>query len=709
MNASIKARNKPLILVVDAELVNRMLIQKALQNEGYDVITAENGQQALELTILQAPSVIIMDAIMPIMDGREACAAIHKQEKGLHTPILMLTSIDDVDSIEALFNLGATDFIIKPINLSLLCQRIRIALRTQQTDIDLYQHQRRQAHANKVARMGYWDWDITNNYLYWSDEVYDIFSITPGDYSNNREAFMAITDEDDQEKIKFATKQSLKFGIPYSIDHRVIRADKQIQIVHQDAELFRNESGEVVRMLGIVQDITEKHLAQEKIQHQAFFDSLTDLPNRTLFHDRLDHALEISSRTKKEVAVFIINLDRFKNINESLGHKIGDKFLQSVTDRLLQTTRKSDTVARIGGDEFAVIAEGIPSLDGVTNVANKLLHIMSQAHYIDENELFSTASIGIAISSKEACDKKACDNENLIKQADLAMIHAKGSGGNRYCFYNEEMKSQAYQSLILEKELRHALAQDELVVYYQPKVNVATGKIKGMEALIRWQHTKKGIVSPLEFIPIAEETGLIVPIGQWVLEQACKQTKAWHDKGYTDLVISINVSTRQFHQLNFVSEVESAINKSGINPNNVDLEITESCTMNNIESAIRLLKALRKTGISISLDDFGTGFSSLSFLNQLPLDTLKVDRAFIKDINAKRENSELARLIIAMAKSLSLNVVAEGIETEDHLEFLQENVCDEFQGFLFSRPLPADEFENLLIENLSTSAEECIS
>ena len=691
MDNNILERDKPLILVVDDELVGRIYIEKALLNESYDVITAENGQQAALLAKQHSPNMIVMDVMMPVMDGYQACRTIREQEQQLHVPILMLTGLDDIGSVEKSFDAGATDFIVKPVNLPIFKQRIRNGLKNRETDLELHQHQLRQAHAHKVARLGYWDWEVESNALYWSDEVYNLLSVLPGQFINNHEAFRSRTRPEDLDKIKQAVRQSLKQNTPYSVEYQVNRPDQKFQIIRQHADLIKNEAGKVVRFLGIVQDVTETHLAQEKIRHLAYYDSLTGLPNRTLFHERLDYVLRMARRTANNLAIFIIDLDRFKNINDSLGHDVGDKFLQSVAAKLKLVTRETDTMARLGGDEFALILDGVCSNEDVAKVAEKVLKILSKSHTIQGNELISTGSIGISISSAECLDK-----EDLIRQADLAMYKSKEGGGNQFCFYNEEMKSRAHQSMSLEKELRQALDNNELVVYYQPKISVRTGEIKGKEALIRWRHPEKGLIPPFDFIPVAEETGLIVPIGKWVQEQACKQTHLWHQQGFKDLLISINVSVRQFQHQGFIDDVGSVLDASCINRKFVDLEITESCTMDSTEASIRILNTLREMGIRISMDDFGTGFSSLSFLNQLPLDTLKVDRAFIKDINEDSENSELAKLIIAMAKSLGLSVVAEGVETQAQLNFLKNNECDEFQGYLASPPVPADEFEALL-------------
>ena len=689
----IHQRKTPRILVVDDELVGRIYIEKALIGEGYEVLMAENGQQAVEMTQQLGPDMVVMDVMMPVMDGYQACAAIREQENQLHVPILMLTGLDDIESVEKSFDAGATDFVVKPVNLPIFKQRIRHGLKTRETDLKLYHQQLRQIHAHKVAKLGYWDWDISTHEFYWSDEVYDLLSVGKDEFVDKREALQARLFPEDLKKLKYTLKQTLKYGTPYSLEHPINRPDGQFQMVYEHAELIKDELGQTIRLMGIVQDITDRYLAQQKIQYQAFYDELTDLPNRTLFSDRLDHALKMPGRNDEEVAVFIIDLDRFKNINDSLGHDIGDGFLKAAASKLKKIIRSNDTLARLGGDEFALIIEGVKSPDCVVKVAEKLLSVLSQPLIIDNNELISTGSVGIAISSKQIRDK-----DTLLKQADLAMYEAKRQGGNSYRFYNSEMKSYAYHLLKLENELRKALERKELILFYQPKCSVETGKIVGMEALVRWHHPEKGLVSPLDFIAIAEETGLIVPMGRWAIEEACRQTLSWHQQGFDHLIVSINISARQFHHKGFEDEVLDIIDNIGIKPACVDLEVTESCTMNNIDKAIRILKTFRNHGIRISMDDFGTGFSSLSYLNQLPLDVLKIDRAFIKDISIDTDNGELAKLIITMAKTLGLGVIAEGIETQYQLDFLKQYECDEFQGYLTSPPVPAEQFEKIMHE-----------
>ncbi len=694
MNEMASLRMPPLLLVVDDELVGRIYIEKALRSEGYDVITAENGQQAYEMAKQHSPNMIIMDVMMPVMDGYQSCVAIRAEEDQLKVPILMLTGLDDIDSVEKSFKSGATDFIVKPVNLAIFKQRVQHGLKMWQADLEIYQQHMRQSHAYKVAKMGYWDWDKETNKIYFSDEIYAMLDASRQEFSDPRALMDVRASADDLKKIRAAGEASIKYGVPYSIEHHIIRPDKQVQIIHHHAELIKNKQGQVIRLSGIVQDITERYLAEEKIRHQLYYDSLTDLPNRILFHEQLETALTMPSRITDGLAILFINLDRFKNINDSFGHDVGDKFLILLANKLNQKIRTTDLIARVGADEFALILEGISSNEGAEHVAKNLLSIFAETQTIDGYELIITASIGITVTSADNCDE-----EILLQQADLAMQHVKEVGGNQFCFYSEKMVSGAYDALIIEKELRQALERNELRVFYQPKVCVTTGKIKGMEALVRWQHPQKGLISPFHFISIAEETGQIIQIGQWVFEEACRQTKRWHTQGYDNLVVSINVSAKQFHQQDFVDQILKVIDDIAIDPHRIDLEVTESCTMTNIDKTISILKRFRELGIRISLDDFGTGFSSLSLLNKLPLDILKVDIAFIRDINEQGENGELAKLIISMAKTLGLKTVSEGVEEQYHIDFIKENGGDEYQGFLFSKPVPATEFEQILIKN----------
>lgn len=441
----------------------------------------------------------------------------------------------------------------------------------------------------------------------------------------------------------------------------------------------------------VVRDITERKRAEEKLLYMANYDGLTGLPNRALFRDRLSQAINHARAEKKIVAVVFFDLDQFKKINDSSGHHAGDQLLVGAATRLKSVTREIDTVSRFGGDEFMVILESIQNIDEVTDLVNKMLKEMEKPFLIDQQEVFVAASAGIALYPIDDVNLDA-----LVKNADTAMFRAKENGGNSYQFFQQEMNRKAVERLKIESALRYALEKSEFEVYYQPKINIKHNQIVGMEALLRWTHPVLGSVPPLVFIPILEETGMIMAVGDWVLENACKQTKLWHDAGYNKLTVSVNVSTRQFRQKDFDLRVKNIWEKCQFDPRFLELEITESVLVENMESATDLLISFHSMGVRISIDDFGTGYSSLSYLKRFPIDTLKIDRSFVRDVIEDVDDAVITEGIIALARSLQLQVVAEGVENLEQLQFLQELQCDEVQGYYFSRPLPSKDFESYL-------------
>ncbi len=658
------------------------------------LLTVTPLDEALLVYCKHGADMVILEMENELAHTTDLCRELCVSAQDEHLPILVSMDVSKANVISAVIDAGATDFLIFDDDDTILFrQRLRLAIRSLREYQTLRLHQERQEHAHRVAKIGHWDWDVENRKLYWSDEIYTLISIEKGAYRTNNAAYLSTLYEDDKERVLQATHNSLEYGTPYSLEHRVKRSDGRLQYVAQNAELIFNKKGDVIRMRGIMQDITERYLAHQKIEHQAYHDALTELPNRLLFHDRLVHALSLSDRSGMRVAIMFIDLDRFKAVNDTLGHKIGDGFLRKVSDNIRQNVRACDTLARLGGDEFALIVENVKNDEDVKLVAKKLINAISLPVQVEGHDLFPSGSVGISVSPE-----KCCDRDQLIREADVAMYHAKELGGSQYFMYTEDMQMRVNESLSIERELRDAIENKQLTVYYQPKVCVSSGRIRGMEALLRWQHPERGLIPPADFIPLAEKTGLIISIGKWVLREACQQAVHWHRSGYPDLTISVNVSVRQFNDTAFYDDVLNILDDTEIDPCKVDLEITESCTISNIQRTIGILQKLRDKGVSISLDDFGTGFSSLSFLNQLPLDALKVDRSFISDIEQSGRNGELAKLIIGIASSLQLNVVAEGVETENHLEFLRSNGCDEYQGFYLSPPVTSDEFEVLLMQ-----------
>jgi diguanylate cyclase (GGDEF)-like protein len=441
--------------------------------------------------------------------------------------------------------------------------------------------------------------------------------------------------------------------------------------------------------------IQQRTRADERVHHIAFHDDLTSLPNRLMLNQCLDQALSRHRRARSQLAILFMDLDRFKVINDSLGHEIGDVLLRQVADRLRAQLRDGDTVARMGGDEFVVLIENRENLMDISACARRLVEQLSLPYLLGKKDCHVTLSIGISIFPSDGGDSQA-----LLKAADVAMYRAKEMGRNNYQYYLPSMNVHTVERLELESDLSHALERGEFLLHYQPKVEIGTGMITGTEALLRWKHPLRGLISPMEFIPLAEETGLIVPIGEWVLATACAQNKIWQDQGTTKLGIAVNLSPRQFADTMLLSKLTRIIHSSGLDPSSLELEITEGVVMSHGVYGVEVLKKLKSIGVQIALDDFGTGHSSLAYLKRFPIDTIKVDRSFIRDIPADSGDMKIARAIIAMAHALRLKVVAEGVETADQLKFLRAQRCDAAQGYYLYRPLPVDEVANVLKLNL---------
>ncbi|MDH5301306.1 MAG: EAL domain-containing protein [Gammaproteobacteria bacterium] len=457
------------------------------------------------------------------------------------------------------------------------------------------------------------------------------------------------------------------------------------------------ENGQSVQQIvAVSRDVTERKETEERLTYLANYDSLTGLPNRALFRDRLRRAMLRAQRNNRRLALFFLDLDRFKNINDSLGHHAGDQLLRGVASRLEQFARRNDTIARLGGDEFTIILEDINNSDDAAIVAQKILEVMAPSYILDGHEVVASPSIGITLYPDDATDM-----QSLLKNADTAMYRSKEKGRNRYQFYTADMNAKAYEHLILENALRHALDREEFRLYFQPQIDLHTHGVIGIEALVRWEHPEKGLILPEQFVPFAEETGLIHPIGQWVLHAACKELVRWQKAGIPPLRMALNLSMRQFRQTKFVDMVREAIQEYQINPSLLELEITESFLAHNVEQTAETLHQLRDLGVHISVDDFGTGYSSLSYLKKFPLNTLKIDKSFVKDISTDPDGATIAEAIIALGQSLRLHVIAEGVETQEQVFFLRSRGCDRVQGFLFSRPLSSTEAMAWLKKNRS--------
>ena len=456
---------------------------------------------------------------------------------------------------------------------------------------------------------------------------------------------------------------------------------------------IRDSQGKITHFLALKEDITKRKWAEETIQHMAYYDPLTDLPNRMLFNDRLGQALAQARRKNHLVAILFLDLDRFKVINDTLGHTMGDLLLRSVAERLRKFTREGDTIARMGGDEFTFLLTGLNQVDEAVKTAQSILDVLKHPFNLEGHEVHITPSIGISIFPYDGND-----GVTLVKNADAALNRAKEQGRTNYQLYTPVMNAKAFERMTLENSLRKALEKGEFTLYYQPQVDLDSGEIIGMEALLRWEHPDLGLVSPAQFIPMAEETGLIVPIGEWVLRTACAQNKKWQELGYKPMHIAVNLSARQFNEKNLVDMISGVLRETGLDPQWLDLEITESVIMSHLESTIATMRDLHHLGIQISIDDFGIGYSSLSYLKKFPVHTLKIDQSFIREITTDPDDAAITAAVIAMGHSLKLKVIAEGVETMEQLQLLKGLKCDRMQGYLFSRPVPAQTITPLLME-----------
>lgn len=701
-----------LALVVDDDDGMRMTVSESLESAGLRVEEAENGALAVAAFERLAPDIVLLDVMMPEMDGFQACAALRKTPSAKHTPVLMMTGLDDLESINRAYDAGATDFITKPLNYVLLGHRVRYMLRArramlkvERTMDQLRRSERRRANAQRIARLGNWEWDAASNQLEVSDELCEIMALSPERFTGHHRELLHTVHIDDQETVAKAFERCLARGEAFSVEHRVVTDDGTERTIHQEAEAVRNPDDSIKRIIGTAQDITERKATEHKIVHLAYYDSLTGLPNRAFLREHLNHLVGQAKRYERSLAVLSMDLDLFKRINDSLGHSVGDHLLKLVAGRIATCMRDSDffiridpslsgaaipgsasgdTVARLGGDEFIMVLSDLRRPEDAAVAAQRIVDAMSKPFLIDDEEVYVTTSIGITIYPGDGGDV-----ETLLQSADAAMHHAKEHGRNCYQFYMNSMNTKASERLSLGNSLYRALERNEFELHYQPRVDIRKGMVVGAEALVRWWHPERGMVSPATFIPLAEENGVINALGEWVIREACKQGKRWQELALGRIQVAVNLSSRQFKDRGLARTIESALNDSALAPSLLEVELTEGTLMEDSQNNIAILSELKELGVHIALDDFGTGYSSLGYLNRLPIDVLKVDRSFVKDIAEGANSATIAAAVIALSRSLRLGVIAEGVETEAQLEFMYRHECYEIQGNYFSQPLSA--------------------
>jgi len=692
-----------LILVVDDEELVRIFAREALEQAGFEVCEASNGSQALEQCISRHPDLIVMDVVMPVMDGFSACSKLRESAEGARVPILIMTALDDADSIARAYEHGATDFIAKPMNATILGHRVRYMLRGSVTLNALLRSEARLGLAQRIAKIGNWEWHPSTGRFTASPELCRLMGISQQDFGGTKKAFLQIVHEEDRDRVGQTLNAIVDERKPCDIDHRILLPNGEDFTVNLQAEAVFDDQLRAVTIVGTAKDISERKRSEREIHRLAYYDSLTGLPNRVLFKDRLTQALAHARRYQSTLAVLFLDLDRFKVINDTLGHNVGDLLLKQAADRLTDSVRHSDSIgrsiekeethelARLGGDEFTALLTNIRDPQDAGAVARRIFEALARPFLIDGHEISVTASVGIAIFPTDGDSV-----DLLLKSSDIAMYHAKDQGRNNFQFYSGTMNALAAERLEMENDLRKALERHEFIVYYQPQVDIRTNRIMGAEALVRWCHPHRGMLLPAEFLPVAIETGMIRKLDQEVLFVACRQNKAWQDAGHTPIRVSVNVSNSFFHGASLTSAVARALQKTHLGPDYLELELTESITMRQVETSITMLQELRAMGVRLSIDDFGTGYSSLSHLQRFPLNMLKIDQSFVLDVTRNTANASITRAIISLAHSMGLSVLAEGVETDEQLAILREQGCDEAQGHFFGRPMPGDQLAQLL-------------
>jgi diguanylate cyclase (GGDEF)-like protein/PAS domain S-box-containing protein len=704
--------SEPQVLVVDDKPDLLDSLHDLVSVHGYQADKALGGKAAMQALRETDYDVVLLDLIMPGISGHDILDFAEREN--LAAKIIVVSGDSSFSGVKHALRCGAFDFVKKPYSASELIATLQTAVRQVELEEQNRIMERELNHSEGLHRFlvhqspdlvfmldrkGYFTFIndrlegmlgyqrselIGQHYTELVDEGHH--DVARHVFQERRSAERAITSVEMKVKNRLRRKGGKFLTEPTSW------VEFNTEGIYLDPEERTPEN--FVGTFGTGRDVSERKEHEEKINFQAYHDLLTEMPNRTLLKDRLELAIAQAKRNRQVLAVMFLDLDRFKLVNDTLGHTVGDRLLKAVSKRLKNCIRDADTLARFGGDEFAVLLPEVKTRDDVAVVGNKILDNLNNPFKVDGHELFVGASIGISMYP-EAGDS----GEALIQNADIAMYHVKVRGKNGFEFFSEEMNHEFSTRLILERELRNALAEGELVVHYQPQISLETGAVTGVEALVRWMHPVRGLVQPAEFLPVAEDTGLIVKIDEWVQHRAFADVAAWHKAGLGDIQVCVNVSPAQLEQEAFASQFEAILGATGIRPDLVKLEITENVLMRDLETVIPKLKHIRSLGVRIAIDDFGTGYSSLSYLQRFPINTLKIDRSFVHDIRADQGDASIINAIVAMARGLNLDLIAEGVENRTQMRYLRSQGCTHAQGYLFSRPMPAPDITDLIREN----------
>ncbi len=710
-------------LLADDDPGIQLTLSALLEQKGFAVTTVDNGRQAVEALSADSFSIALLDIRMPRMDGFEACRAIRELENGKNLPILMLTGQDDTDSIKKAFEVGATDFVAKPINLVLMGYRLDYILRAAGISEELRKSHQRSRYAQHIANLGHIEWNPAREIVHCSEGIREILGL-PGQSALSRfEDFNEFVHPEDRERVDAAIRQALEAGDALDLEHRVVRADGCLRFVLQISE-SRPDSGVSGHMVVTVQDITDRIDTEKRMHALAYYDDLTGLPNRSLLIQHLDQLLKGAVRYHHKTAVIVFGVDRFDRVVESLDHPAMESLIRMIAERIKLTCRECDLLSRqatddaddegagyrqltakLKNDEYVIVLSAINSLQAASVFLQRLMEEFGKAFEINDKEVYVTTTAGISLAPIDGNSP----NE-LIKHAEIAKGFAGEQGSGSFRYFKQELNDQVTRKFALANDLRKALQDDTLEVHYQPKIRLADHSLTGVEALCRWQHPLMGAISPLEFIQIAEEEGLIGELGNRVLETACRQLAAWLAEFDCDFGVSVNLSPEQLVDDQAMQRIVDLVSGSPIDNRFIEFELTESTLLANFDTSLKTLERLTSMGCGLAIDDFGTGYSSLSYLGMLPAQTLKIDKSFIHQIEANAQYTAIIGGIIKLAHSLGLTVVAEGVENDAQKAILSREQCDEIQGSLVAPPLPARELADWLRdrENRKTYPESAV-
>ncbi|MGB3765379.1 MAG: EAL domain-containing protein [Phormidesmis sp.] len=692
-------RGSGLILIVDDTPTNLSLLTQVLADAGFEVAIATSGERALKQLEMEQPDLILLDIMMPGIGGFETCRRIKADTQLKSIPVIFMTALSDLENKVKALELGAVDYITKPFQEKEVVDRITIHIELSKTQLKLQRSEARLESildsVQEVVWSGFLDpFEIT----YLNPSVEEIYGLPPQALIDSPHYWIGRIVEEDADSVRKHLSGTPDCGA-FELEYRVHGFDGKLHWIQCRANIQRDELEQRFRVDGILHDITERRLVEQKLVSAAQKDSLTELANRAFFIDQLNQSLAMHSQQQSsKIALLFIDLDRFKDINDSLGHSVGDALLIHVSQLLIKAVRPTDFVARLGGDEFTIFLNDIHLEEDVLNICDRIQTCLAQPIKLGEYSLAVTASIGVVISSNTY---RYADH--MLRDADIAMYEAKRHGKARYQIFSQEMYEQVAYKISLESELRSAVRNKELFLEYQPILNLETEELTGFEALVRWQHPILGLVPPCKFIPLAEETDLIIEIGNYVLGEACRQLKCWMKEYPTakKLTMSVNISSPQLEKENFFAGVRRALAQASLSAQNINIEITETSLIKNTQTSWQNLRKLQEEGIRVSLDDFGTGYSSLSYLIKFPVDTLKIDRSFVSTLESSHSSIEVIRAVINLARTLGMTVVAEGVETASQGLALKKLNCDMVQGYLYSRPLSVEKATEYLQQTKS--------